>query len=101
MVLNILVTKVNTAYTGAAKVGEYGFDFPITSTAQDLVGCRVYLSSPSGFTAVTPTSEAIPLNQQPHFRPVLLGTIELVDNEPRIKYSTDLGMTETHVPLKM
>lgn len=101
MALNILITKVNTSYTGAAKVGQYHFEFTVASNPKDLVGCKVFLAGPEGFTPVTSTAEANPVNQQPHFRPVQLGTIELSsDGKAQIKYSSDLGASGTHVPQK-
>lgn len=98
--LYIVITKTNTAYTGVAKVGAPDFEFTVTTNVQDLVGCKVRLSDHS-FRPAPPGGEAWFANQNEHLRPVEIGEIVLDESgEPRIKYRSDLGMTETHVPLK-
>lgn len=98
--LHIAITRVNQSYVSAASINARTFEVPVSSVDADMVGMVVLLSSPNPHSAPSTSSMAMPVNQQPHLRPVQLGTVVIKDGVLRVKVDRSIsGNDDTYVPL--
>lgn len=96
--VHIGLTKVKVLHLASPTLGNRDFEIPATSSADDLVGLLVIISSPVDFLTPSEGDRAHFKNQQHEFRPVELGVLRKVNSEIMIHVKEDIaGDNNTYI----